>query len=194
MSSIFCCSPTVYPISISPFSHLDSLLLRNSSSWPSPVQQQWPPPTPSRLAAPRIHLAPSSPVALPHRRVVAPLSTTGPRRLGHRSSYDEPHRLGGHVPSGDGQLDAGEEQQHATHPPLRSPNTRREEEEERMDEEQATRWASASVVNGEAGSGGSSSRPRRAEGSSAQKLEESTGMCGPLPVVTGVRRKAARRA
>jgi hypothetical protein len=63
-----------------------------------------------------------------------------------------------------------------------------------MDKEQATRWASVSAVSGEAGSGGSSSRPGRAEESLAQKPEESTGTHGPLPAVTGVRRKAARRA
>jgi hypothetical protein len=44
-----------------------------------------------------------------------------------------------------------------------------------------------SAASGEAGSGGSSSRPRRAEESSAQKPEESIGTRGPLPVVTGVR-------
>jgi hypothetical protein len=63
-----------------------------------------------------------------------------------------------------------------------------------MDEEQVARWVSVSAVSGEAGSGGSSSQPGDAEESSVQKPEESTGTRGPLPVVTGVRRKAAQRA
>jgi hypothetical protein len=63
-----------------------------------------------------------------------------------------------------------------------------------MGEEQATRWASASATSGEVGSGGNSSRSGRVEESSVQKLEESTGTRGPLPVVMGMRRKAARRA